>query len=142
MELHELNPETLEIIRRGMCRDDRHGVLLMHDEGRITFFTCPIAPDHWLYVEVTYEYAGISVGVLHRPKEHIARMLRSAYRGCRIQTDALGLVGKEGELVAPLSDEDETAYQQAAEAYFRRDIGGRSQLNSSPANGPQPDAEA
>jgi hypothetical protein len=131
MEPHQLNSETLEIIRSGMCRDDRHGVLLMHDEGRVTFFTCPIAPDNWLYVEVRYECAGISVGVLHRPKEHIARMLRSAYHGCRIQTDALGLVGKEGELVAPLSDKDETVYQRAAEAYFRRDIDGASQLTAS-----------
>lgn len=81
MKLNEMDLGTLAAVKAGLTRDHKDGTLLCDDAESLFFFTCEVAPGHWLYVKLQTEpIISITTGVFRRPLEYMRRMIRGRVR--------------------------------------------------------------
>ncbi|MGY1669112.1 hypothetical protein [Geodermatophilus sp. SYSU D00710] len=122
MKLNEMDLGTLAAIKAGLTRDHKDGTLLCDDEESEFFFTCQVAPDHWLYVDLRTEpIITIDTGIFRRPSEYMRRMIRVNYVGLRIHRDRQRLAGKVGDLVRHLSPEERDIHDAQQREYWLQD---------------------
>ncbi|MBB3084212.1 hypothetical protein [Geodermatophilus sabuli] len=122
MKLNEMDLSTLAAVKAGLTRDHKDGTMLCDDAETIFFFTCEVAPDHWLYVELQTEpIISISTGIFRRPTDYMRRMIRAEYAGLRIHRDRQHLAGESGDFVDDLDADERAAHQAEMAEYWRRD---------------------
>ncbi len=122
MKLNEMDLGTLAAVKAGLTRDHKDGTLLCDDEESEFFFTCQVAPDHWLYVDLRTEpIITINTGIFRRPTDYMRRMISVHYVGLRIHRDRQRLAGEVGSLVRHLSASQRDAYDAQMREYSLED---------------------